>query len=197
MFVQGDNSVVFHVAEKAMTSQPTGSDNLEVKVQGQTKVLLTAESNLIEVHDLKQADTDQPSYPGAFGGRGRGRGRGGRDTLTRFLEREERVVGQGRPAPAAAPPPAPPVDTSNNCVPGAGPGWFMWREWKVNPDFMDSFNIQVEMSTIFRRTQYLEKVLEQLNVTWSLHIKLGHLTLVCKTFIYKQFGLSGQHSVLF
>ena len=36
--------MVFHVAEKAMTSQPTGSDNLEVKVQGQTKVLLTAES---------------------------------------------------------------------------------------------------------------------------------------------------------
>ena len=139
MFVQGDNSVVFHVAEKAMTSQPTGSDNLEVKVQGQTKVLLTAESNLIEVHDLKQADTDKPRYPGAFGGRGRGRGRGGRDTLTRFLEREERVVGQGRPAPAE--------DTSNNCMPGAGPGWFMWCEWKVNPDFMDSFNIQVKMLT--------------------------------------------------
>ena len=50
-----ENSVVFHVANQAMITQPTGGDNLEVKEQGSTRVLLTASSNQIEVHDLKEA----------------------------------------------------------------------------------------------------------------------------------------------
>merc|ERR1719447_1093519 len=50
-----ENSVVFHVANQAMINQPTGGDNLEVKEQGSTRVLLTASSNQIEVHDLKEA----------------------------------------------------------------------------------------------------------------------------------------------
>ena len=50
-----ENSVVFHVANQAMITQPTGGDNLEVKEQGSTRVLLTASSTQIEVHDLKEA----------------------------------------------------------------------------------------------------------------------------------------------
>ena len=45
-----ENTVVFDVANQA-----TAGDNLEVKEQGSTRVLLTASSNLIEVHDINEA----------------------------------------------------------------------------------------------------------------------------------------------
>ena len=61
--------------------------------RGQTKILLTTDSNLIDVHELKKAyEKTGPSYPG----RGRGRGRG-RDALTRFFHREDRLMGGGQP----------------------------------------------------------------------------------------------------
>ena len=97
--VKNDNSVVFHVANNTMTTQPTECNNLEVKEQGQTKVLLTAGSDLIEVHDLKKTYQRQNTFP--LYGRGRGRGRG-KDTLTRFMEKESII---------------------NNTF---GNGWFMW-----------------------------------------------------------------------
>ena len=50
-------------------------DNLEVKEQGVTRILLTASSNQIEVHDLKKESLRYSQTPGARG-RGQGRGRG-------------------------------------------------------------------------------------------------------------------------
>ena len=44
------------MANQAMINQPTGVDNLKVKEQGRTKILLTASSNQIEVHDLKKGN---------------------------------------------------------------------------------------------------------------------------------------------
>ena len=106
---------------------------LQVKEQGQTKVLLTADSNLIEVHELKKAyEKAGPSYPG----RGRGRGRG-RDALTRFFDREDRLMGVGGGQSVPAPqPPEPQQDF--------GDGWFIWRAWRVNQPFMDNFNKHIE-----------------------------------------------------
>ena len=103
-----------------------------MKEQGQTKVLLTADSNLIEVHELKKAyEKTGPSYPG----RGRGRGRG-RDALTRFFDREDRLMGGGQPAPPPQHQPEPRNDF--------GDGWFIWRAWRVNQPFMDNFNKHIE-----------------------------------------------------
>ena len=105
---------------------------MQVKEQGQTKVLLTADSNLIEVHELKKAyEKTGPSYPG----RGRGRGRG-RDALTRFFDREDRLMGGGQPAPPPQHQPEPRNDF--------GDGWFIWRAWRVNQPFMDNFNKHIE-----------------------------------------------------
>ena len=106
------------------------TDFLQVKEQGQTKVLL--DSNLIEVHELKKAyEKTGPSYPG----RGRGRGRG-RDALTRFIHREDRLMGGGQPILPSQPQPEPRNDF--------GDGWFIWRAWRVNQPFMDNFNKHIE-----------------------------------------------------
>ena len=106
--------------------------SFQVKEQGQTKVLLTADSNLIEVHELKKAyEKTGPNFPG----RGRGRGRG-RDALTRFFDREDRLMGGGQPAPPPQPQPEP--------VNEFGDGWFIWRAWRVNQPFMDNFNKHIE-----------------------------------------------------
>ena len=96
-------------------------------------MLLTADSNLIEVHELKKAyEKTVPSYPV----RGRGRGRG-RDALTRFFDREDRLMGVGGGQSVPAPqPPEPQQDF--------GDGWFIWRAWRVNQPFMDNFNKHIE-----------------------------------------------------
>ena len=118
-----DNSVVFHVSNQAMINQPTVSNNLEVKEQGETKVMLTADSNLIEIHDLKEGSKTRSNsiY------RGRGRGRGVRP-VCRFMERNGVLVNQvGTPEAGSS-----------------GPGWFNWRDWTVNVKFLAEYNKHID-----------------------------------------------------
>merc|ERR1719186_927629 len=74
------NSVVFHVAHQTMTTQPSVKDNMEVKEQGSTRVLLTESSDQIELEDLKKKNVQYNFNPGRgrprSSRRGRGRGRG-------------------------------------------------------------------------------------------------------------------------
>ena len=129
---QGGNAVVFHVANQAMINQPTGSSNVEVKEHGHTKVMLTGDSNLIEVHDLKKAIVRQRTSAPVSRGRCRGRGS---TTVSRFFERE----GITPPQPAAEIdlPPEPVIDNF-------GDGWFTWRDWRVHPDFLEQFEKHIE-----------------------------------------------------
>ena len=103
-----------------------------MKEQGQTKVLLTADSNLIEVHELKKVYEKTVSH---YPGRGRGRGRG-RDTLTRFYEREDRLLGGAVHNTTDA--------QQNQLENRHGEGWFMWRDWRVEERFMENFNKHIE-----------------------------------------------------
>ena len=133
-----DNSVVFHVSNQAMINQPTGCNNLEVKEQGDTKVLLTADSNLIEVHDLKQGNTRyKKAAPAVF--RGRGRGRGAVRGPGRFIERNGVLINQMEQAE----------------TPSSGEGWFLWRDWTVNASFLEKY------------TNFIDKLVEKHKVRIS------------------------------
>jgi len=108
---KNDNAVVFHVANQAMINQPTDNDNLGIKEQGDTRVLLTASSNQIEVHDLKKQNL---RYNQTIPCRGRGRGRGKAPLMMR-------------------------QDSRFRSESDFGDGWFMWRDWKVDQEFIKGF----------------------------------------------------------
>ena len=141
-----DNSVVFHVANQALISQPGTADQQEVeeRSQGGTRVLLTASSNMIEVHDLKRGGV-RLSGPTR-----------GRPAVYPARPRHPVYI---QPRPPAGPPaaPTPPVQPATQPTPqptevaasnvesraGApdhGDGWFTWRDWKVNQVFINNFD---------------------------------------------------------
>merc|ERR1719186_837790 len=72
------NSVVFHVANQIMTTQPSVKDNVEVKEKGNTRVLLTASSDQVELGNLEKESVQYNFKPGrgrpTSSSRGRGRG---------------------------------------------------------------------------------------------------------------------------
>ena len=142
---------------------------MEVKEHGQTKIMLTADSNMIEVHDLKKSYHQPKNIPV----KGRGRGK---DTLTRFLEKE---------APIHVPsnPPSPDQEQPHDEIDGLvwfGHGWFMWKDWKVQESFMEKFNSHISNLVLKHRKQLMQqqlKVRTNINVTvtgFPKNVPLGH-----------------------
>ena len=114
------NSVVFHVANQVMTTQPSLIDKMEVEGQNKTRVLVTTGSDQLELVDYEM-ECDQFNLPSE-----RERGR------THHKIKERRDSGRGR--------------GQKKCVrikprqQESGEGWFLWRDWRVDGRFIQGFS---------------------------------------------------------